>query len=602
MLQRIREGSSSWGVKIIIGVVVLAMALFGAESLLGLFGDDENEIAEVNGESISRQELDMNFQRAMQSGQISSGEEDEARQEILDELITTALLTQYAEDGGVTLSKQQLDEVIVSLSEFQNSDGEFSSELFQQRLSRAGYTPTTFRERLRQDLQQRQLQQGLAMSEFSLPYEAERLNTLENQRRSFRYHHLTEDDLEAMPDVSDDDIETYYEQHQDDYRRPEQVKLEYVIVDRQRLAENIEVDEEALRDAYAERSQDADRRVSHIMLSLDERDRDDAEEQLAEIRDRINEGDDFSELAAEYSDDSGSAEEGGDLGVITPGIFGGAFDEAAFSLDEGEISDIVETDNGLHLIKVTEMDMPSFDEMRDTLRDDVAQDKVEEEFNDRVQQLIDESFAADDLASVAEDIGVPLEESDWVSRDGADGVLGESGVMEAAFSEDVLENGYNSEVIELDDDRHLVVRVVDHRSETTLSLDEVREEVEAAVEEDQLQDALEELAQSHLESLRNGESLDIDWQQVEDVTREYDEVESAIVRGAFRLQAPEGDESTYGRATTNDSVALIALDSVQEGEAESPENSVTDMAERLRAQAAIEGLLENLRSEATIDR
>ncbi|WP_148253912.1 SurA N-terminal domain-containing protein [Aidingimonas lacisalsi] len=603
MLQRIREGSSSWGVKIIIGVVILAMALFGAESLLGLFGDDENEVAEVNGESIARQDLEIQVQRAMRSGRVPPEAEDEVRQELLNELITSTLLTQYAEEGGMALSDDQLDEVIVSLPEFQDDEGGFSSERFQQRLSQAGYTPNTFRKELRKDLQRRQLQQGLAMSDFSLSYERERLERLEYQRRSFRYHLLTPDDLEEVPEASDEDIEAYYEANQDAYRRPEQVQLAYVIVDRQRLADNVDVEEQALRDAYAERAEEADRRVSHIMLSLDEHDRAEAEEQLSSLRERIEEGESFADLAQEYSDDSASAQDGGDLGVITPGIFGDSFDDAAFSLEQDEVSGIVETDSGLHLLQVTDIDMPAFEELRDELRQEVAQARVEEQFNDKVQQLIDESFAADDLASVADSVGVPLETSDWVSRDGAEGVLSEPGVMDAAFSDDVLEEGYNSDVIELGNDRHMVVRVVDHRSATTLPLDDVRSEVASAVETQLMREGLRALANSRLDRLRQGESLNIDWQSVERVTRDHDAAPEAVVRGAFRLEVPADEESTYGQVATDESVALIALDSVEEGEVdEQSQGNVAQMAERLRAQAAIQGLSEHLREEATIER
>ncbi len=225
-------------------------------------------------------------------------------------------------------------------------------------------------------------------------------------------------------------------------------------------------------------SADADRRVSHIMVDFGEqRTREEAEARLEEVQQRLAEGESFADLAAEYSDDTSTSGEGGDLGVISRGFFGEAFDEAAFSLSEGQVSNVVETDNGLHLIKVTELDRPSFEESRDRLARQVAREQVSTAFDDRAQRLIDESFAAEDLQSVAEDLGLERQTTDWVSRDNASGILAEPGVMRRAFTPDVLEEGFNSEVIELDEDRRMVLRVLDHREATTLPLEEVRSQV-----------------------------------------------------------------------------------------------------------------------------
>ncbi len=169
---------------------------------------------------------------------------------MLDSLISERLLTQYAEQGGLHLSESQIDQLIVNLPEFQDQDGNFSQELFRNRLSSAGFTPLAFRDQLRADMKRRQLQQGLAASEFSLGSEEQRLAALQRQTRQFRQHVLTADDLESRPEASDEELQAYYESHADDYQRPEQVKLAYVVLDRERMAEQEEVSEQALRDAW----------------------------------------------------------------------------------------------------------------------------------------------------------------------------------------------------------------------------------------------------------------------------------------------------------------------------------------------------------------
>lgn len=605
MLQSIRDRSKSWGAKIIIGAVVLTMALFGADALVGLFtSGGSDDMAEVNGDPISRQQVEMEVQRAIRSGQVPPDQERALRNQVLAELIDTKLLDQYAEDGGMYLSENQVDQMIVSRSEFQDQDGRFSRDLFRNRLAGAGYTPTSFRAALRIDMRRQQLQQGVAFSDFSLPTERERLGELQRQVRSFRYHALGRDELEASVEVSEEELQEYYQAHTDDYQRPEQVRLKYVIVDRMEMAQQAEVDEQVLRDAYAERAQDAERRVSHIMVTHDgDRSREEAEARLEEVLERLDEGEEFAELAEEYSDDSSTAEDGGDLGIISRGFFGESFEEAAFSLEEGEVSSIVETDNGLHLIQVTEIEMPSFDEMREELREEVAMSEINDDFNQRVQQLIDESYAADDLESVAEDLQLELHESDWVSRDGAEGVLSEPGVMSAAFENDVLEEGFNSDVIELDEDRRMVLRVADHREATTLDLDEVRDDVEAAVRVHKEREALLQLARQRLAALDEGEDVEFDWQEVESLDRESDEVPEALRRAVFRLPHPEGDEPVYGHVALGDRVVIIALDEVEAGEVdEQVESAVASLAERLRAQAAIQSLMDELRSSAEIER
>ncbi|GED22915.1 SurA N-terminal domain-containing protein [Halomonas halmophila] len=605
MLQSIRDRSASWGAKIIIGAVVVAMGLFGADSLIGLLGNDGNDVATVNGESIPRQQLELEVQRAIRSGQVPPEQEREFRAQMLDRLITERLMIQYAEEGGLHLSETQIDQLIVNLPQFQDQDGNFSQELFQRRLRQAGFTPLAFRDQLRSDMKRNQLQQGLAASAFSLDSEQQRLAALRSQTRSFRHHALTAEDLESQPEVSDEDRQAYYEAHADQYQRPEQVKLAYVVLDRQRMADQVEVSEEQLRQAWNEEAADADRRVSHIMVNYgDQRTLQEARTRLEKVRQELSSGASFAELAAEYSDDASTSGKGGDLGIISRGFFGQAFEEAAFGLDEGQVSSIVETDDALHLIKVTELDRPSFEESRDRLAEQVAQQQVANKFDERAQRLIDESFSARNLQSVAESLDLERKTTGWVSRNEASGVLSEPGVMERAFSPDVIEEGFNSEVIELGEDRRMVLRALDHREATTLPLEDVRQQVTQAVKAQKTVEALQAKAKNMIEALRSGEAVSVDWQEVDSLSRQDDtSVAQPVVQQAFRLPHPEGEQSVYGQAVDGQRVVLIALDEVSEGQVnEQSKTMISRMTQQLRAQAAVSGLLEYLRNNAEIKR
>ncbi|WP_447553111.1 SurA N-terminal domain-containing protein [Vreelandella sp. EE22] len=606
MLQSIRNGSRSWGAKIIIGIMVAAMALFGVESLFSAFGRDPNQVASVNGEPILRQQVELEVQRALRSGQVPPEQERAVRNEVLDQLITQELLGQYAEEGGFYLSDDQLDQVIVTLPEFQDQQGRFNADIFRNQLSRAGYTPLAFREELKGDLKRRYLQQGIAQSDFSLPNERERVIALQNQQRSFRYVMLDGNGIDFEPSVTDDEIQAYYDTHPERFERAEQVQVEYVVIDRQEMAEGVDVDEETLRDTWRAQSQTSDRRVSHIMVTFgDERSRDEAQARAQQALDDIQGGASFEDAALRYSDDTASAEQGGDLGVISRGIMGDAFDDAAFRLFEGETSQPVEMGDAFHVLQVTEVEGLSYEEQRETLAHTAALNEVNDTFNRQVQRLIDESFAADDLQSVADDVGLTLHQTDWIAQGEGAGVLSEPGVMNEAFTDDVLVEGYNSQVIELDDDRRMVLRVADHREATLLPLDDVREEIEGYVAAAQRQQALQQEAERLVTMLRTGETVDIDWQQASDVSRQGPTtLPATLVDGVFRMARPEEGTSRYTFVTMPSRVSVVALDSVTQGGEDDTQagDFVAQISEQLRAQAAVDGLIASLRAEADIER
>lgn len=606
MLQRIREGSQGWAAKVVVGAIIVTFALFGAESLVSYFSAGSNDAATVNGESISRQAVETQVQRGIRSGQVPPEQERQFRGQVLDQLIRQRTLDQYADEGGLHISDSQLDQLIVSLPEFQDQDGRFSDELFTNRLAQAGYTPASFRRELRADTLRRQVQQGLAASAFLLPSEKARLASLQQQQRTFRYAQLSPADLDQPVAPSDADLQQYYDQHQEDFRRPEQVKVNYLVLNQEDVAKDVEVTDEQLRQVYEQAKAAAPREVSHILVTFgDDRTEQEARDRIAEVQQQLEQGTDFTALAREYSDDSSSAGDGGDLGAIQRGFFGDSFDDAAFSLDPGQVSQVVQTQYGLHLIKVRGIDIPSFEEDRETLARQVKREQSESLFNERVQQLTDDAYQADDLESVADEMGLTVQTSDWFSRDaGGEGVLSNPDAAAAAFSSDVLEDGYNSDVIETDDQQRVVLRVVDHREASTLPLDEVRDQILTAVKAEQTRQQLQTQADETLAALHNGDDVPgLDWQQVDGVTRDADGVPAPILQEAFRLSRPQADAVAWGQAESQNGVAIVGVESVTAGDASSDDaDFVTRLAQRLQAQIAIQGLSQTLEEEADVER
>lgn len=603
MLQRIRDRSHGWVAKTIVGFIVVTFAFFGVESIIGAFTGSSDEVATVNGDKISRQSVETEVQRAIRSGQVAPEQEREARTQIINQMIDSRLLDQYAEEGGLHLSDAQLDQLIVSLPEFQDDKGRFDADVFRNRLASAGYSPTSFRQQLSSDTLREQLRQGFASSAFVLPSETEALSKLQRQTRSFRYATLSSADLEAPVTLSDDELTAWYDSHQQNYSRPAQVKLTYVLLDQAKLAEGGQVTDKALQAEYAAKRAEAPREIAHIMVEKGD-DVAESRSKLEAARDQLAAGEDFGKVAASVSEDSSTADKGGELGVITRGIFGEEFDDAAFALDEGQVSDIVDTGDSLHLIKVTGLDIASFDDMRDELLTDARQSASRDAFNEKAQQLKDESFAADDLKSVAKDLDLPLQQTDWVAQDTDDALLSEPGVMSAAFDDEVLKEGYNSDVIELDDSRRLVLRVVEQRPATTLAFDEVKQQVQREATADKTTNALKALAESDLKTLSDGQQVDgIDWREAKDVSRQADsQLPQSLVKQAFALAHPQGDKSVYGHAVLKNGIALIELTDVGESEPGEMDQFLSRLASRLQAQAAVQGLQESLRERADIER
>ncbi|WP_299258930.1 SurA N-terminal domain-containing protein [uncultured Kushneria sp.] len=609
MLQKIRDRAQGWIARIIVALIALTFTLFGAESLLSYFnGSQRDEAASVNGEKISRQTLDTEVQRAVRSGRVPPEQQNEARRAILDSLITRTAMEQYARDGGMSFSDQQVDQLLVNRQEFQDSNGHFSAELFQRRLGSAGYTPEEFRRQLQEDMLTQQLQNGLITGTFLLPSEVRYLAKLRYQTRDFRYATLNDSALEQPVNVSDDEVQAWYDAHKEAYQRPEEVKLEYIVLDRRQLPEDDQsVDEQQLRQRYEQHRATAPREVSDIVVTFgDERTRDQAQQRVDEIEARLQKGDDFAELAKQYSDDPSSADKGGRMGTVSEGIFGQPFDEAVASMAPGEVSQGVESDGVFHIIRVDNIAIDSFDDMRDELAKEVRQDQRDERFQQLAQQLSDESFSADDLEGVASRLNLPLKRTDWVSRDdqfeGDNTVLGEAGVMDAAFTDDVLSNGYNSEPVELGQDRRVVLRVTEHRPATTLALDEVRDQVRDSALQEKRRQALAEQAEKMLVALRRGDTPEgLEWQKVSGMTRDgQGDLSGDLVNAAFGMPHPHDGQPGYGHAATGEQQVIFAIDHVDDEVSDDQISAMSDSLWNAQAGQTISIMTDAIRNHADI--
>tara|TARA_Y100000748_G_C15500070_1_gene489654 strand:- start:2345 stop:4234 length:1890 start_codon:yes stop_codon:yes gene_type:complete len=565
MLQTMRDNAQSWVAKVIVGVIVLIFALTGWESI-SRFTNDAETAAEVNGQTITKLELEQAValqkrqlvQQLQQMGnQFDSSMIDDAflRTSVLDGLIERAVLLQGAEDAGFQISDQMIDQLILSTPDFQ-VDGKFDANRFDVVIRNMGMpSRMAFRDLVRQQLMITQYRNGYEATAFATPKERQQLVALENQTRDFAVINVPVGEVDAQ--VSDDEVETYYNDNASQFMTPERVVLETLTLKRAGFFDQVQVDEQAVEELYQREIGNLaeQRRASHILVEVADDDAA-AKEKIDAAAARIAAGEDFAAVAADVSDDTGSSRDGGDLGYIVKGSFDDAFDDALFALQPDEVSAPVRSTYGYHLIKLTDLkapEVPSLDSMREELVQELKVQQVERRFVEASQELANLAHEAPDLAEPAAALGVSVETLGPVERLGGEGLAANPKVMNAAFSDDVLKNGFNSELLELDADTVAVVRVKEHLEPSQRPLTEVSSEIREQLAYAKAEQAAAERAASLAEQLREqtldsdavAEQLAAEWQLHEAAARAEGDIEPALLRQVFALPKPTADEPVY---------------------------------------------------------
>ncbi|WP_191602836.1 SurA N-terminal domain-containing protein [Marinomonas algicola] len=583
MLQNIRDKSHGIVVKIIVGFIVVTFALFGVDALVTGFNSSDT-VAEVNGTEITRTDLlqAAETQRrqliSMMGNQINPAllEDNLLQRRALDDLIQRAVLLNNAEEMNLGVSDAQVDQYLLQAGEFQ-TNGQFDQNKYVGFVRSLGYTPLSFKERVKKDILLQQVRSAVAASEFVVPYQVDMIDMLQNQTRTFDY---VEFDLSAETekmDVTDTEIETYFSAHPDEFKQEEQVSLNYVLIKSADLRDKVDVTDVELRAAYdvevsLERSEE--RQVSHILLELGEsRSEEEANELIKEIQQKLDSGVSFASLAESYSDDLGSKASGGDLGYIEKGIMGDDFDRSVFDMPLGEVQP-VKTEFGLHLVQVNdivEADVASFDDLRGQLEEDIIARKIETALLGEHENISDLAYASDRLEPLSKEYGVEILTSDLFGRDGGvDQLTSNPQVIAAAYSPQVLEDGQNSNLIELNDNEVVVVRVKEHNPESLKSLEDAREQVASVLIQQKAVNSLQEKADTALANLD-----DQDLNSVTGAARG----ESAVSELAFTLPHPESEPVTAIKSLSNGNLVVLRLTAV-ESKASDGASEQTELYER----------------------
>ncbi len=579
MLQNIRDNSQGWIAKTIIGVIVMLLALTGFDAIFNAV-NNTRDAAEVNGEKISLDELNqaMNMQRRQLAQQLGGNfdpsmlDDKLVRESSLRSLIDRALLLQGAEDADFAFSETALDQLILQTPEFV-VDGKFDASRFDQVIQGMGYTRLQFRELLKQEMLIGQLRAGISGSGFVTDEQIQAFARLEQQTRDFATVTMPAD-ADAI-EVSDEQAQEYYSQNTDRFRSPEQVVLEYVELNKESFFDQVEVADADVESLYKQRIANLaeQRRAAHILIEAEDGKDAEAKAKIEKIAERLAAGEDFAAVAKSVSEDPGSASEGGDLGFAGPGVYDPAFEKALYALEKGQVSKPVRSEFGWHLIKLLDVqspEVPSLDSLRPELVRELKAQQVEQRFVEASKQLEDSAFESSDLAQPAQELGLKVVTTEPFGRDGGAGIAANRQVIQAAFSDEVLVDGANSGVIELDPDTVVAVRVKQHLEPEVLPFDQVKQDIIAQLQHSKAAEKAQEAGEKLVASLRKGEQAEQQWQPVEAASRNQEGVDPAVLQQVFRMPKPETrDKPTYGTVRLADGdYVVIRLNGVSEPKSE----------------------------------
>lgn len=620
MLQKIREKITGWVAWTIVITIGLVFAVWGID----LSFTPRPVAAKVNGAEVpvepvrrAYQEQVSRFQQAFR-GDVPEEIAGEIRRGVIEQFVSRELLQQRVVADGYRIGDAALMDYIQGIEFFQ-VNGEFSMDAYRAALAGAGYTAPMFEAEQRALLQVQQLQDAIVLSSFVTREEIDQRVALQRQLREIEWVALPLDRFLDEVEVSEAEVEARYAETSERWMTPETVDLAYIEVKLDDLAADIEVDESQLREFYAtEKAREPERyagrerrKAAHILL----RTADDAEARIEALRERLVAGEDFAALAAEVSDDPGSARAGGDLGWVERGMMVPAFEEALFALEEDTISAPVRTEFGWHLIRVDEVEQlggATFEDAREELLAAYRRRQAEDRFYDDAESLARIAFEnPGSLEPAATELGYEIRTVAGVSRSGGPGIAANPAVIAAAWSESVRTEGENSELLELDDGHAVVVRVADTQPAELRPLQDVADQITAELQREKAAEQAREAGEQARVRLAAGEpvaevaeSLSADFVAGITVVRDDTTVPPAVARAAFEAPRPSADSASVVAAEGANGHFVVKVLSVTPGGIEllQPQEleQLRGEARGARASQELQSYLEGMRRDAKI--
>ncbi|MGY8874580.1 MAG: SurA N-terminal domain-containing protein [Gammaproteobacteria bacterium] len=564
MLSAIRNKSKGWVAYVVVGFITIPFALFGIQDYVS--GSSNASIATVDGEDIDiniyYQELNTQQRNLQQQlGAAYSQEIDNAlKQTLIDSMINEKLVENFASSLDIVTLDDEVRSVIEMNQAFQ-VDGEFSEDRYSQLLRLNSYSPAGYEIAQSRALTRDQIKRNLSSSAFMSSTQIKQLNDLASQEREVSYIALNTKDYESQVSVSQSEISDYFNENRSSFIESRKVKVDFVELSLEDMQEPANPDEETLQSLYDDNSElytnSERRRAQHILIE--------SEEIAKDLLDQINQGADFSELAIANSKDTSSNEKGGDLGFFERDLMGAEFDEAAFAMSVGEVSEIVSTDYGyFHIIKLTDIEtetVQSFDDVREQLvalhKNNVSKKMLFDLLEEFTSLAYEES-----LDMVANQFGLELQTSDYFANSSQQY---DEAFVSAAFSEAVVDEAENSKVIEISAEKFVVLSLSSSQPEREKELDEVKDQVASILSNIGAKILIEDLSLSIATALESGDELmtnklladnGLEWNAEGWISRAA-ELPFDVTSIAFSIPKPIDGEHTYSAQSVDNLTSLV---------------------------------------------
>jgi len=633
MLQKIQDKAKGGCAYLIVGFIAIPFTLFGISSYIG--GSNSLVAATVNGEEIpvsdvqnvvlqQRQRLTRMFGGALPPG----FDGDTIKRQAIEQIVSQTLLRQESDKYDYRVSNNEVIKMIEEIPAFQ-VNGKFDSKTYERQLASQRRSKSNFEAEVRESLSSQQFVQAINNAAFLPKKEANRFQGLQNQTRNIETYTLKKSDFDSEVKISDDDVKRYFDGNLKRFMTKEKVKLSYVELKQSDLEKSVNITDEAL-EAYYDENADRyvdpeERKLAHILVKIDSKeDGEEAEKKAQERVDKIYEkitsgSKTFEDLAVTDSDDKFSAKKVGEIGSIVRGDMGPLFEKLAFGLANGEVSKPVKTEAGFEIIKVLDVKsstQKTFSDVKTEVENLYRKEEASKLFFDSTDKLQTLAFENESsLDEAADAVGAVVKNTDWVSRGAvstSSDLLSSPKVIAAAFSDDVLTQGKNSELIEIDEQTVAVIRVQEHQSPKQKPLDDVSDQIKSILKAQKVRELLVEKGELVLKSLKesgdwveglkrvNGSEDKIE--KVTDLVRTASKLDATLVEKIFSMQKPEDEKASFDNVILpQGDYVLIKLKSVKEGVTEEIDNAIQSKFTQMLGSREQAAMLKALREQAEVE-
>ena len=521
-------------VQIFLALITLPFAFFGVDSYVRNAGTGD-AVARIGDTKISQQQFQQAVREQQERLRAQTGQVDpklldtpEARKAILDDLVDQQLLTLEANRRGLFTSDGAVRSTISGIDAFK-VDGTFSQERYEAMLRGQGMTPAGFEARLRQDLTLQQLATAVGQSGVMARTVSDRVLAMQTEKRDIQEFRLPLDAYLDKVKLADGAVRKFYDDNSKQFEAPEQARVEFVVLSMEAVGAALAVSDAEIKawfDSHKDRfRQPEERRASHILIASEKIGKDKAKARAEEVLKEVRRNPAaFADLAKKKSDDPGSATKGGDLGFFGRGMMVKPFEDAVFSLKDGEISGLVESDFGFHIIKLTGVHAArerTLAEVKGEIEAELKKAAGSRKFAEAAEGFSNIVYEqADSLKPAADKFGLAVKQSEWVGRQAnpANGPLANEKLLAAVFSEDSVKNRRNTEAVEIAPNTLVAARIVDYRPATLQPFDSVKGSIETLLRRQEAQAMARKDGETRLEALRKGGD-GVNWGAVKSVSR-----------------------------------------------------------------------------------